>query len=278
MLRYIRSDTVDLFDDSFQTQLDAARNPNTRISTLEKLSESPSILVRRAVAHNPSITEEIAERFTYDYNSDVRVALAENPNISEAVVDLLAFNDTNSLVLERIAEHPNAAATTLNVLSRVGDQEVRIAVAANPNISLATAESLADSGYADICWALSQNPALPEDMRKQLAANRYEDTEFTVYVDYSWRGYEEQLVEHTIIKTIESLGYDCYYAETELNPDWVDDPEVTAVVNIRCDLVLGKRNVAKLTHAIEHAVDDLGYISSVGSFGRYYNDDYGDSK
>lgn len=77
-----------------------AENPNAWASTLTRMAEHPSHLVRTAVADNPNTPECVMLSLAVDDHADVRHAVAENANLTETLLQCLA-TDENCLVAAR---------------------------------------------------------------------------------------------------------------------------------------------------------------------------------
>lgn len=82
---YIKANTTDILDDSYGAQWAAASDPNTRASTLVRLTESKYVGVRMAVASNRNIPEEAVNILMHDSYRKVRKVLSENKHVRSNV-------------------------------------------------------------------------------------------------------------------------------------------------------------------------------------------------
>ena len=95
-------------------------------------------------------------------------ALAVNPATREEVLEKLIANGCVSL-LERVAEHPNANATTLSCLAHHPHPDVRSAVAYNHTASEEDLWKLAEDESPDVRFALAENPHIAEAILRMLS-------------------------------------------------------------------------------------------------------------
>jgi hypothetical protein len=99
-------------------------------------------------------------------------ALAVNPATREEVLQNLIGNGCVSL-LERVAEHPNANATTLSCLARHPHPDVRSAVTSNRAASEEDLWKLAEDESADVRYALAENPHIAEAILRLLSEDEH---------------------------------------------------------------------------------------------------------
>ena len=110
----------------------AAQHPNTPISLLEALIESPSALVRVGVARSPAVTAGMLQRLSLDIEQQVREAVAQHSKCTAEILGSLS-HDPSREVRVAVAEHVHCPGEALARLAKDPQERVLRAVAENPN-------------------------------------------------------------------------------------------------------------------------------------------------
>jgi hypothetical protein len=132
-------------------RVDVAKNANTSVFTLSKLSLNGNDFVRVEVANNPNTDLATLQKLSTDGN--IYVAQAANLQLSKKVLfnqiqrDLDNISKVgNDFARVDVANSLQVASSTLSKLSTDGNDYVRVGVAKNPNTDLSTLEKLSKDG------------------------------------------------------------------------------------------------------------------------------------
>ena len=138
MRRYIGASVKDINDESYETQLAIAKDPDTDPEVLRQLMESPQKNVRFFALRNPSMPVDVLQKYAndgdirwihsltrnpalpkdiirqiataYPDDIDTQLCLAALTNTPTDVLDMLYNNATSWPVKSSIVNHPNASA------------------------------------------------------------------------------------------------------------------------------------------------------------------------
>ena len=103
-------------EDVWGVRSNVARNPNTPVTVLEKLSRDRDPSVRAAASVNPHTPVVVLERLVKDEDPSVRAAAARNPNTPpEGLAGLASDSDTN--IRQALASNRNTPPHTLATLA-----------------------------------------------------------------------------------------------------------------------------------------------------------------
>lgn len=128
-------------DSELRVQYGVAENPKCPSEILDKMSDN-AILVRDEIAKNPNTSIKTLNKLSKDkYDSLTRRNVAKNPNTHPSTLNRLS-NDKYQEVRKAVAGNPNTHPKTLNKLSNDKDKDVRGSVAENPNTSDKTLEKM----------------------------------------------------------------------------------------------------------------------------------------
>ena len=125
-------------------------NWNAHPDTLDKLANDESTYIREKVAEHPNTKLETLIKLSNDKEMWVRYGVAKNRNTPAEVLDKLSQDKELDDGLyhigpNRISEHPNTMAKTLDRLSNHRDRYIRYNVAMHPNTSIETLKKLANN-------------------------------------------------------------------------------------------------------------------------------------
>jgi len=118
---------------------------------LIKLSNSPDMGSRWAVAKNPHTPVEILEKLSHDEINLVRALVATNPNTPKEVLKRL-FSD-EKIVRDGLSGNPNTPVELLNILADDKDKMVRLRVAENPSTTKDILKKLSNDADIDVSKA-----------------------------------------------------------------------------------------------------------------------------
>lgn len=109
--------------DAGRALVDAARHPDTPRDELQKLGQSPSAVVRAAVAARSDCPLGLQIAFVEDRSLDVRVTLASNP-YAGPVLGRLA-EDKHTEVVDGVVSNPSTPAEVLVALAGHRNRAIR---------------------------------------------------------------------------------------------------------------------------------------------------------
>lgn len=109
-----------------------AIHPHTSPQTLEKLSKSPQVEVRKKVIENPNIAPELLEKLAQDKDFQVRQKVAASPQASEQILARLAKDKKMSVRIE-VAKNNLTPRYLLQKLVLDPKEPVRLAVLKHQN-------------------------------------------------------------------------------------------------------------------------------------------------
>ena len=156
-----------------------AKNFNTPVDVLIKLSTDKDSNVRRGVARNPNTPIDILEKLSSDKESDVRGGVAQNLNTPVDILVQLS-TDEDSWVRMYVAQNRHTPVDVLVKLSTDGDSWVRRYVARNPNTPVDILVQLSTDKNSDVQKGVAQNPNTPVDILEKLSTNAvFENPEYT---------------------------------------------------------------------------------------------------
>ncbi|MFD7257663.1 hypothetical protein [Streptomyces sp. NPDC059874] len=150
-----------------ETWLGALRNPATPSEVAAPFADSPSMLLRWALAERTDLPQDVYARLARDPVPGVRQAVAGNPAIDEGLVRTLAA-DAAREELRALAGHPRLP---LDVLVRLAGA-TRIGPTLLPRIASATVAELVDlaaSADASVRMLVAERRDLPDEVRDALA-------------------------------------------------------------------------------------------------------------
>ncbi|MBM0744512.1 hypothetical protein JOY44_23370 [Phormidium sp. CLA17] len=166
---------------SFNQKLKAAKDHNTSLEILIKLTEDENWQIRKEIARNPKTPAEALEKFAKDNHLVVRTQIVNNPNATVAILEKLA-GDKDCAIRLRVAAHPNATLPILEKLSEDTDvQNLRAKEACKcifkqeiqyARDQEATADVLlifAENSHAVVREAVAMNPKTPASILEKLA-------------------------------------------------------------------------------------------------------------
>lgn len=170
---------------AFVSAVEAARDPEALVETLEALAECKDPEVKAALASNLRTPPWMLSLFALDRCKEVVLAAASNPGTPADFLQLLikqvghftpeqqkqlhaAPNHPmdylrelcriNHEVALRLARNPSTPMYLLADLAHVGDAELRKAVASNPNISRVLLGVLSCDPVLEVCEEAVANP------------------------------------------------------------------------------------------------------------------------
>jgi hypothetical protein len=147
----------------------AVDNPATPMSSLVRLAESPSMILRWTLAARPDLPPDVAVRLADDPIPGVRHYLAGNPGLPIELIRRMADDQAHE-VRRQLARNPKLP---LDVLERLA-ATTRIGPTPVPRIEAATQEEvreLAGSDNPEVRMLLATRRDLPADVRDALAAD-----------------------------------------------------------------------------------------------------------
>ena len=166
MKRYIKSNIVDVSDESPELKRSIAADPNTRPSVLAQLANDIDWAVKWKVAYNPNTPAEALVKLMTIPDTDIQVGVASNPNTP---VEVLEENwDRCTDVACAIAKNPNTPEEVLDKMVGLYNKPIALSLMENPNLPQYTLFRLASkaTGYAsDI-----REPAMDLYKKKYLGA------------------------------------------------------------------------------------------------------------
>lgn len=170
---------------AFVSALEAARDPEALVETLEALAECKDPEVRTALATHPRTPSWMLGLFSMDHCKEVVLAAASNPGTPTNFLQLLIKQvghftpeqrrelqaalshpldyfqklcQINHEVALRLARNPSSPTCLLADLAHVGDAELRKAVASNPNVSRVLLGILSCDPVLEVCEEAVANP------------------------------------------------------------------------------------------------------------------------
>ncbi|WP_436524710.1 hypothetical protein [Actinoplanes sp. HUAS TT8] len=164
----------DACDGSHQSAIHSLRcqavdNFATPMSSLVRLAEERSMILRWTLASRPDLPAEVAERLAEDPVPGVRQYLAANPGLPPELIRRMADDQVNE-VRWQLAHNSGLPLDTLEKLAAT----TRIGPTALPRVEAATGEEvhrLAASAVPEVRMLLATRRDLPADVRDALAAD-----------------------------------------------------------------------------------------------------------
>jgi hypothetical protein len=193
------------------TRAAVAKNPNTPLEGLERLSEDHQWTVLKGLTVNQKTSVAIFLRLALHRQSSVQVAVAISAFVPIRALEYLAqhgceaahhamtasrqvtpgpvlamlIGQTNKEIRERLALHPNTPTETLWVLLEDQDETVRGAAACNANFSGKDLERLALSSDMRIRAGVAFNRNSPGKVLQDLARDPEDTVRLTVALNHS---------------------------------------------------------------------------------------------
>ena len=172
-----------------------ANNPNTPVEILENLGEEfpdeitanpifnllllenpESKFVLLSLARASTTSEEKLNELANHQDNNIREAIVNNSKTSANILDNMILKklvtDTDYLVRQAIAEHPNVTIEILDKLKSDENVNVREQVAKNPNISLVIMKYLTKDSVAIVRQAVANNSQTSTTILYKLKSDR----------------------------------------------------------------------------------------------------------
>ncbi|PPD43799.1 MAG: hypothetical protein CTY16_12755 [Methylobacter sp.] len=167
-------------------RINVARNPNTDLETLRKLTFDKIADVRAAVADNLNVPPDLLDILANDKSISVRVAVSESSNTSNKTLTRLAQSSSQNIcdaVLKNSntprevisvlnAKNPKTSARLLGLLSKDKNESVRVNVARNEHCPLIAFSNLVKDDVEMIRVSVAHNNTLPTDLLIQLSTDK----------------------------------------------------------------------------------------------------------
>lgn len=244
MRRYIFADTVSFDDESRETQIALAKDPNTRPNTLAKLAEYNDFNIRRAIALNPNTPVEILRKMSR--SEDLWNSVAKNPNTPEDILRYLGspYGPTGNQVKIIVAQHKNTPVDVLvDLAENCLNDYVRLAAISNSKIPVDVRDRVAklvgyEIGYTFNCETGSD-------------------------LDY----YDQKAISAAVRKTLEWYNYDiptCWVEEDVQEYQYPDEPDGDSEwhgfnLNVTCTSTFTDDDVDKFGKIVIARLTELGY-------------------
>ena len=168
MKRYIKSDITDILDEPKKVQQEVALAPNTRITTLLRLTASDYFEVRRSLASRKNKPIELIKRLAHDPASIVRQVIANDEETpTDILIEMLNDKD-NNVRCAAVLANPNLPLDYLIKAAYSDEDQARTNVAYRDRTPVEILEYLAKDPSPQVREAVATNPKTPALLVKEL--------------------------------------------------------------------------------------------------------------